>query len=126
MPLDFPNSPSTNDTYSAGGRTWYYNGTTWVLSAYVGVVPPGSVDTAQLADNAVTSAKVAANTIVAADIADTTITAAKIADNTITAGKIANATITNSQLASGAAAANLGFTPATTGKAIAMSIVFGG
>lgn len=106
MPLDFPNTPSTNDTYSAGVRTWYYNGTTWVLSAYVGVVPPGSVDTAQLADNAVTSAKVAANTIVAADIADST--------------------ITNAKLASGVAVANLGFTPATTGKAIAMSIVFGG
>lgn len=53
MPLDFPNTPSTNDTYSAGGRTWIYNGTTWVLSAYVGVIPAGSVGTTELANNAV-------------------------------------------------------------------------
>lgn len=68
MPLDFPNTPSTNDTYSAGGRTWYYNGTTWVLSAYVGVVPPGSVTSTELANSAVTSAKIADGTIVNADI----------------------------------------------------------
>lgn len=86
MPLDFPDSPSTNDKYSAGGRTWTYNGTSWVLDVYVGVVPAGSVDTLQLVDNAVTNAK----------------------------------------LASGAAASNLGFTPASTGKSIAMAIVFGG
>ena len=124
MPLDFPDSPSTNDTYSAGGKTWYYDGTGWTLRSVL--TANGTITTNQIADDAVTSAKIAADTIVAADIADTTITAAKIADNTITAGKIANATITNSQLASGVAAANLGFTPATTGKAIAMSIVFGG
>lgn len=86
MPLDFPNSPSVNDTYSAGGRNWTWNGTSWVLNTYVGVVPPGSVDTVQLANSAVTSTKVA----------------------------------------SGVAAANLGFTPASTGKSIAMAIVFGG
>lgn len=39
---------------------------------------------------------------------------------------IAPASVTSSKLASGAAAANLGFTPASTGKAIAMAIVFGG
>ncbi len=31
MPLDFPNSPSNNDTYNAGGKTWLYNGSAWVL-----------------------------------------------------------------------------------------------
>lgn len=30
--LDFPNSPSVNDTYSAGGRTWTWDGTTWLGS----------------------------------------------------------------------------------------------
>ena len=83
MPLDFPNSPSTNDTYSAGGRTWYYNGTTWVLSGYVGVVPPGSVDTAQLVSNAVTSAKIADDTIVNADInSSAAIAISKLANST--------------------------------------------
>ncbi len=68
MPLDFPNTPATNDKYSAGGRTWTYNGTSWVLDVYVGVVPVGAVDTAQLANSAVTSAKIADGTIVNADI----------------------------------------------------------
>ncbi len=31
MPLDFPNSPSNNATYNAGGKTWLYNGSAWVL-----------------------------------------------------------------------------------------------
>jgi len=31
MPLDFPNSPSNNATYSAGGKNWLYNGSAWVL-----------------------------------------------------------------------------------------------
>jgi hypothetical protein len=53
MPLDFPSGPQTNDKYSSGGRTWTWNGTTWTLDSYVGVVPAGSVDTDQLASNAV-------------------------------------------------------------------------
>jgi hypothetical protein len=57
MPLDFPDSPSTNDTYSAGGRSWTYNGTSWVLDVYVGVVPAGAVGTTELAANGVTYAK---------------------------------------------------------------------
>ena len=31
MPLDFPNSPSNNDTYNAAGKNWLYNGSAWVL-----------------------------------------------------------------------------------------------
>lgn len=69
MPLDFPNTPSTNDTYSSGGRTWQYNGTSWVLQSLVGVIGAGAVGTAELAANAVTSAKIADETIVNADIA---------------------------------------------------------
>ena len=30
MALDFPASPSVNDTYTSGGRTWRWNGTAWV------------------------------------------------------------------------------------------------
>lgn len=126
MPLDFPNSPSTNDTYSSGGRTWQYNGTSWILQSLVGVVGAGAVGTTELAANAVTSAKIADGTIVAGDIADYTITATKIANSAITNSQIASSTITNTQLAANVAATNLGFTPASTGKSIAMAIVFGG
>jgi len=33
MPLDFPNSPSTNDTFTSGGITWKYDGAKWRLLA---------------------------------------------------------------------------------------------
>ena len=33
MAIDFPNSPTTNDTYTAGGRTWVYDGEKWGVSA---------------------------------------------------------------------------------------------
>ena len=28
--LDFPSSPSTNDLYTANGRTWKFDGTSWI------------------------------------------------------------------------------------------------
>lgn len=31
MAIDFPNSPSTNETYSTNGRTWLYDGEKWVI-----------------------------------------------------------------------------------------------
>lgn len=68
MPLNFPDSPSVNDTHSDGGRSWTWNGTTWVLNTYVGVVPAGAVGTTELAANSVTSAKIVDDTIVNADI----------------------------------------------------------
>jgi hypothetical protein len=33
MPLNFPTSPSTNDEYSFGGKTWVYNGAGWALKS---------------------------------------------------------------------------------------------
>lgn len=47
------------------------------------------------------------------------------ADGSVTESKIATGAVTATKLASGVAASNLGFTPASTGKAIAMAIVFG-
>lgn len=29
MPVDFPSSPSLNDSYTFNGRTWVYDGTAW-------------------------------------------------------------------------------------------------
>ena len=31
MAINFPNSPSTNDTHTASGKTWKYDGTSWNL-----------------------------------------------------------------------------------------------
>ena len=33
MPLDFPSSPSVNDTYSYGGTTWIWDGSAWYVQA---------------------------------------------------------------------------------------------
>lgn len=97
MPLTFPSSPSVNQTYTSSGRTWQWNGATWKVVTN---------------DNA---------SITAGSITETS-----IADSAVTTAKIANSAVTSSKLESGAAASNLGFTPASTGKSIAMSIVFGG
>lgn len=83
MPLNFPNSPSTNDVHSDGGRSWTWNGTTWVLNTYVGVVPAGAVGTSELANSSVTSDKIVDGTIVNSDInASAGIALSKLANST--------------------------------------------
>jgi hypothetical protein len=54
MSFNFPTSPSTNDLYSFGNKTWKYNGTGWVLVT--------NVDVAQTAWNKANLANVQANT----------------------------------------------------------------
>ncbi len=31
MAIDFPNSPTNNDTFSAAGKTWIYSTNVWTL-----------------------------------------------------------------------------------------------
>lgn len=63
MPIDFPNSPTTGDTYSEGAKTWQYNGTSWNLMIGSVSIPTGSIDSAQLALGAVTTGTIAANAV---------------------------------------------------------------
>jgi hypothetical protein len=76
MAIDFPNSPTTNDTYTVGSRTWTWTGTNWELKT--GAFGAGTVGTTELADNAVTTAKIAAGAVVEADIASNAVTAGKL------------------------------------------------
>jgi hypothetical protein len=39
--IDFPNSPSVNDTFIAAGKTWLYNGSSWTLLG-VSLISTGS------------------------------------------------------------------------------------
>ena len=42
MAVDFPNSPSTNDTHTENGYTWEYDGTTWIIQSTAAAGPPGT------------------------------------------------------------------------------------
>ena len=63
---------------------------------------PGSIDTGNLVDSAVTSAKIADGTIQTADIADAQITSAKIADGAVATADIANDAVTADKIADNA------------------------
>jgi len=74
------------------------------------------VQSASIADNAITSAKIASDAVTTAKIASGAVTATDVPDGEITAAKLSSTAISD----------KLGYTPANTGKAIAMAIVFGG
>lgn len=61
----------------------------------------GTVDTAKIADNAVTAAKLASNSVTAVKIASSAVTSAKIAGSAITEGKIAANAVTSAKIANG-------------------------
>jgi len=102
MPIDFPDSPTNGDLYSAGGKNWQYNGSAWVLLGVVPSIPVGSVGTSELADNAVTTAKIAAGAVVEADLATGAVTADKIGSSAVTTAKIAAGAVTATELGSSA------------------------
>ena len=62
MAINFPNSPNPNDTFTDGGRTWVWDGTTWKIysstSSGIGLsnlsVTTSSVGTAALSYNSTT------------------------------------------------------------------------
>lgn len=87
MAIDFPDSPTSNQIYTSGGRSWIWNGSSWV--AYTTTITSDLI-----ANGTITSAMIANGTIVGADIASTTITNAQIASATITNANLANTTVT--------------------------------
>jgi|LakMenEpi03Aug12_release.lakeMendotaPanAssembly.Ray.scaffolds.fasta_scaffold173221_2 hypothetical protein len=91
MSLNFPSSPSVDDTYTVGARTWTWTGSIWELrSTTVGV---GSIGTTELADSAITSAKIAAGAVAEADIANSAVTQTKLADRSVGSSKLTGLTI---------------------------------
>jgi hypothetical protein len=114
MAIDFPNAPTTSQTFTSGGRTWIYNGSQWALQT--GSYTAGTINTGSLANLAVTTAKIENYSVTAAKIANTTVTNAQIAANTITDSQIAAATITNAKLVN--TAVTLGSTALTLGSTV--------
>jgi hypothetical protein len=44
VPIDFPNSPTLNQTFTVGDQTWYWDGSVWRIRGAQGVTgPTGSV-----------------------------------------------------------------------------------
>lgn len=61
-----------------------------------------AVSTAKLADGSVTTPKIADNAVISSKLADNSVTTAKIVDLAVTGAKMANSTITSTQLADNA------------------------
>jgi len=118
MPLDFPNSPTNGDLYSVGTKTWQFDGTAWNLVQGSALIGNGAITEEKLASGAVTSAKIADGTIVNADVN---------ASAAIALSKLASGTSGQIIIADGSGVPTYQTpTYASTGKAIAMAIVFGG
>jgi Fibronectin type III domain len=100
MPLSFPGSPSVNDTYTVGQRTWTWDGYIWSLSA--DTIGSASVTSSELASNAVTTAKILDANVTAAKIASDAVTTVKILDANVTTAKILDANVTTAKIAANA------------------------
>ena len=60
MPINFPDSPAENDSFTSGGKKWIFNGTVWTLiTANSYTIPTGAVTTDKIATDAITAAKLA-------------------------------------------------------------------
>lgn len=42
MAINFPNSPSTDDTHTENGFTWKWDGTVWIIQSTAPAGPPGA------------------------------------------------------------------------------------
>lgn len=40
MPIDFPDSPSLNEEFSASGTTWIWDGQKWIIKESLGPIGP--------------------------------------------------------------------------------------
>ena len=94
MSLSFPPSPSVNQTYTNGLRTWTWTGAVWELTGTIGL---GTIGTNEIENSAVTTDKIATGAVTAVKLGgdiqltppDGSITTAKIASGAVTTDKLA-------------------------------------
>jgi len=94
MPIDFPNSPSVNDTHAVGDYVWKWNGTTWKRAPGPSAIDAKGDILAGTADNLTDRVPVGANnTVLVANSAistgmnwSATVSGLTLTSATITAG----------------------------------------
>ena len=126
MPLNFPDSPSLNESYTFNNKTWTYNGNAWAL-AY------SSLTTSFVSEG---SNLYFTNARATAAVTDTTLSNSTISGNVNASSALftANVALGNIRLRPGGAVTfadgtrqnTAATTGLTTGKSIAMAIIFGG
>jgi hypothetical protein len=108
MPINFPNTPNINDTYTSENTTWIWNGSVWnVITSSTPVVIPTS--------NGFQKISVAGQSDVTADTLEDTLTLVAGTNTTITTNSPANS-VTISAVGGGGAASNSFATIAVSGQ----------
>lgn len=66
MAIDFPNSPTNNQVYTVGNRSWVYATATgtWTLQSSA-VLGANTVTTSEIADGTIVNADIASNAAIA-------------------------------------------------------------
>jgi hypothetical protein len=76
--IDFPNSPSVNDTFTSGNTTWQYDGVSWSLVQSAQSIGTGSVTEDKLATGSVTVNKLGTGAVTSGKLATGSVTLDKI------------------------------------------------
>jgi hypothetical protein len=76
--IDFPNSPTVNDTFTSGNTTWQYDGVSWSLVQSALSISTGSVTEDKLGTGAVTAGKLGTGSVTSGKLATGSVTLDKI------------------------------------------------
>lgn len=87
MALDFPSSPTTNQTYTSGNKTWIWNGTGWIVqNATTTVATLTGSET--LTNKTLTSPTITGGTITSTSLSYPTVANPTISNGTLSFAKL--------------------------------------
>lgn len=91
MAIDFPNTPVNGDSYSVGGKTWEFDGSSWVAVSSASLISLSAIEEKHLGNGAVSAAKLQSNCVTATKIVSNAVTQAKM-DSTLSLFTITTST----------------------------------